>query len=347
MVSNLNKPTYGQSCSLARPLRLCRAPRRPPGRSSSSSTAPTSAALAPGQRHAISPSLSTLGAGVHHVAAVYSGDASYTPLASTVEATTVAPAPLLVVANDSPRLYGQPTFPLAASYSGFVNGDTPASLKTPTVLTAWGSPFSPVGTCTITAAGASSADYAIVYSPGTLHVLPTLAGATPLVLGEAAFVTTLYEEILGRMPDANGFTFWVRMLARGNQPQSVALAFWNSAEHRALLMSGHADDRAVHRPQQRAKRRTDCVRARPVGAGRSPGLGLLGSRRITANAFRPRRARRPIRPRRARQPSVHGDRGRPRRLAPGRAARNTRVSDVVEHVLHRTVYKAEVEEFNR
>ncbi len=152
----------------------------------------------------------------------------------------VTPAILAIRANDQARVYGQPNPLLTASYAGFVNGDTPASLTTPVVLTTVANPFSPVGTYAITAGGASSPDYAITFFPGTLAVTPLPAGASPTVLRWAAFTTTLYQEILGRNPDALGFTFWVQALDRGVSPATVAASFWNSREHVLLLATNRA-----------------------------------------------------------------------------------------------------------
>jgi hypothetical protein len=56
----------------------------------------------------------------------------------------------------------------------------------------------------------------------------------------AAFTTTLYQEVLGRNPDALGFTFWVQALDRGVSPATVAAAFWNSREHVLLLATNLA-----------------------------------------------------------------------------------------------------------
>ncbi|HEY2155467.1 MAG TPA: MBG domain-containing protein, partial [Isosphaeraceae bacterium] len=189
---------------------------------------------------AFSPSIATLGAGVHYVAAVYPGDANYAIIATPVLTETIARAPLLVVANASARVYGQPNFPLTASYYGFVNGDTPASLTSPAVVATLANQFSPVGTYGIAVAGATSPNYAITFLPGMLTVLPTPAGATRQGLADSAFVTTLYEEILGRIPDIAGFDFWVQTLARGVSEAAVASAFWNSREHVVLVASGRA-----------------------------------------------------------------------------------------------------------
>jgi hypothetical protein len=62
--------------------------------------------------------------------------------------------------------------PLSVYYSGFVKGDSAASLsRQPTVTTA-ASPLSPAGTYPIVAGGASSPNYAINYANGLLFVAP-------------------------------------------------------------------------------------------------------------------------------------------------------------------------------
>jgi filamentous hemagglutinin family protein len=84
---------------------------------------------------------------------------------------TVNPAPLTITANDASRLYGaaQPSF--SASYSGLVNGDNP-SVVTGLQLTTNATGGSNVGAYPITPSGASAANYAIAYTPGTLTVNP-------------------------------------------------------------------------------------------------------------------------------------------------------------------------------
>ena len=47
---------------------------------------------------------------------------------------TITPAPLSITADNKNTVYGAPLPALTASYSGFVNGDTPASLTTPVTL---------------------------------------------------------------------------------------------------------------------------------------------------------------------------------------------------------------------
>ena len=63
---------------------------------------------------------------------------------------------------------------LAVSYSGFVNGDTSASLTSPPVLSTTATAHSPVsaGPYAIIASGASDSDYSISYVTGALTVTP-------------------------------------------------------------------------------------------------------------------------------------------------------------------------------
>src|SRR5262249_45645780 len=59
---------------------------------------------------------------------------------------------------------------LTASYAGFVNGDTVASLATPPALSTSATAGSAVGTYAITAAGGASPNYTFTYVNGTLTV---------------------------------------------------------------------------------------------------------------------------------------------------------------------------------
>src|SRR5262249_2782507 len=58
-------------------------------------------------------------------------------------------------ADNQAKVYGQPTPPLTARFSGFVNGDTAASLTTPPVLSTTAADESVLGTYAITVSGAS------------------------------------------------------------------------------------------------------------------------------------------------------------------------------------------------
>jgi hypothetical protein len=184
---------------------------------------------------------STAGSHIGFYPVVASGLTSANYAITSVNGTlSVTPAVLAIRANDATRAFGQPNSLLTASYAGFVNGDTPASLKTPVLLVAAASQFSQVGAYAIAAWGASSPDYAIALILGKLAVTPPPAGVSAADQGWMAFATTLYQEILGRNPDAAGLASWVQALDLGASPVSVANTFWNSPEHLLLLATGRA-----------------------------------------------------------------------------------------------------------
>src|SRR5262249_35124615 len=83
---------------------------------------------------------------------------------------TVTAATLTITANDKSKVYGTANPALTVSYSGFVNGDTAASLTTPASVSTTATAGSGVGTYPIMASGAVSANYSISYVPGTLTI---------------------------------------------------------------------------------------------------------------------------------------------------------------------------------
>src|SRR5204863_362508 len=85
---------------------------------------------------------------------------------------TVTQAPLTITADNKTKLYGAPLPALTASYTGFVNGDTPAGPTPPTALVTTATAASHAGSYPLTAAGATSPDYTITFAPGTLTVTP-------------------------------------------------------------------------------------------------------------------------------------------------------------------------------
>ena len=85
---------------------------------------------------------------------------------------TINQASLTITANNASMFQGTAVPPLSVSYSGFVNGDSSASLsRQPTVSTP-ATPLSPAATYPIVVGGASSPNYAINYASGVLVVTP-------------------------------------------------------------------------------------------------------------------------------------------------------------------------------
>jgi VCBS repeat-containing protein len=119
------------------------------------------------------------GVGTYPITASGAASANSNYTISYVTGTlTVTPAVLTITANNETRAYGAANPALTVSYSGFVNGDTAASLATPPTPTTTATAASGVGTYPITATGAVSANYAISYVNGTLTVTPAMLTIT-------------------------------------------------------------------------------------------------------------------------------------------------------------------------
>jgi len=98
-------------------------------------------------------------------------------------------APLTVTGTSATIVYGSAVPAVATPvYTGFINGDTPASLTTRATCTTTATATSPVGTYPVTCTGASSPFYAIAYSNGTVTVqtapLTVTANAATVVTGQ-------------------------------------------------------------------------------------------------------------------------------------------------------------------
>ncbi len=81
-------------------------------------------------------------------------------------AVIAAPAPLTITAENKTMVQGTAVPTLTASYVGFINGDTPASLTTPVVLGTTATSASVPGSYPITATGATGSTYTITHVNG-------------------------------------------------------------------------------------------------------------------------------------------------------------------------------------
>jgi len=138
----------------------------------------------------------TLAAGATQVlTAVFTptDSASFQRMTNTVT-LNVQQAPLEITANNTNKVYGAANPVFTASYSGFVNGDTAASLGTPVSLVTTANSASPIGTYPITASGAVGTNYSIRYVAGALAVttapLEITANSTNKLYGAANPVFT-------------------------------------------------------------------------------------------------------------------------------------------------------------
>ena len=124
------------------------------------------------------PTLTTTATAASHVAgspytisASGAGDPDYS-ISYVAGALTVTPVPLTITANNQTKLYGAALPALAASYAGFVNGDSSASFSTAPTFSTTATAASPTGSYAITVGGAADADYTITYVSAALTINP-------------------------------------------------------------------------------------------------------------------------------------------------------------------------------
>ena len=178
-------------------------------------------------------------AGGYPITASGAVDGNYT-ITYAAGTLTITPAPLTITAANATASFGGAVPPLTANYAGLVAGDTPTSLTTPVHLATSATDNSPAGAYPITASGASSPNYTIHYVNGTLTVAPPVTPATAAARSAYGFVTTLYVEILGRMPEPLGFYYWTGRRLHGFSSRSIWLGIARSPERNNLEQEGRA-----------------------------------------------------------------------------------------------------------
>jgi Domain of unknown function (DUF4214) len=80
--------------------------------------------------------------------------------------------------------------------------------------------------------------YQSIDDAGVVSTIQTPVPCGPVLSPNQRFVSQLYQELLGRAPDAAGLADWDARLRGGATRQQAAAAFWNSAEHRGLQVDG-------------------------------------------------------------------------------------------------------------
>ncbi len=89
-----------------------------------------------------------------------------------IPASTVTPAPLTIIADDTTRPFGQANPAFTLTYSGFQNKETASALVAAPQGSTTATAASPAGDYPITVAGAEDSNYSFDYIPGTLKVTP-------------------------------------------------------------------------------------------------------------------------------------------------------------------------------
>ncbi|MBW4891691.1 cadherin-like beta sandwich domain-containing protein [Mucilaginibacter sp. HMF5004] len=100
--------------------------------------------------------------------------ANYTFAQASANSTafTITPATLNIAGTSTGKVYGAVNPALGVTYTGFVNGDSNASLTTQPTAVTTAVTGSVVGTYPITVSGAAGSNYTITYTAGTLTVSP-------------------------------------------------------------------------------------------------------------------------------------------------------------------------------
>ncbi len=164
----------------------------------------------------------------------------------SISVQVTPPAPLSITASSPTVTYGAAIPAIAPIYSGFVNGDTGASLThQPTCATTY-TPLSPVGSLPLTScSGAVDANYTISYVNGTVTVQPATPTVTQWPSASAiAYGQTLASSTLsGGSASVNGIivsgTFaWVTPSTTpgaGTPSESVTFAPMDTADYNSAL----------------------------------------------------------------------------------------------------------------
>lgn len=155
--------------------------------------------------YAYTPPLGTvLDAGTRQLSVVFTpaDPVNYLPGSASVS-IQVQPAPLSVIADNKSREYGAANPAFSFSYSGFVNGDGPASLSSQASATTVADTASLLGDYPIVPTGASGANYAVSHVNGTLTVFGNRPKVTqhPLsVIGIAGSNVSFTNIAIGTAP---------------------------------------------------------------------------------------------------------------------------------------------------
>ena len=137
--------------------------------------------------------ISNLAVGTHNdLTAAYSGDSNFAAATSPARLLIVTPAQLQVIAAGASRAYNQPNPAFLFSYSGFVNGDTNATIGGAPELTTTTTPNSPPGNypIAINVNSMSAPNYILIGVPATL----TVTQASITIGLSASPVSVMYGE---------------------------------------------------------------------------------------------------------------------------------------------------------
>lgn len=114
---------------------------------------------------------------------------------------------LTVTANDATIVYGQPLPDFSASYFGFVNGDTAASLDGTLSFTTSATHTSDAGTYPVMPGGIASTDYSITFTAGALTIARASQAISFAPLGNRSFGDAPFTVVATGGASGNDVTF--------------------------------------------------------------------------------------------------------------------------------------------
>lgn len=121
-----------------------------------------------------------LKAGTTTITASQAGNSTYYAAPSVSHTLTVSKKSLTVTAANQSKTYGQANPTLTFSYSGFITGESAASLTTAPTASTTASTGSSVGSYPITVAGGVSGNYSFNYVAGALTISPVALASTSI-----------------------------------------------------------------------------------------------------------------------------------------------------------------------
>ena len=257
LTSSAVAPVYGQSVTLTAAVRAANPSNGTPTGSVDFVDTTTGADLGtvPISNGLARLTTQSLAAAIHAITARYLGDGSFAfSLDTLIE--TVSKAPLTVTANNSTKIYGTPNPSLSVTFAGLADADTPSSLGGTLTFTTTATTSSPVGTYAITPSGLTSANYAVMFVPGTLTVT-LLPGSIYVLSSSAAGALT----VLGNA----SITIPGNLVVDSSNPTSAVSASGNAVVTATAVQvaGGVSADRKCPRGQDRHSRRN---RRSPGGA---------------------------------------------------------------------------------
>jgi MBG domain (YGX type) len=172
------------------------------------------------------------------------------PSADLKNATlTITPAPLTITALSTSGYASQPLPAFSVVYSGFVHGDTPASLAVAPSITTTATTASLPGAYPITPGGASSPNYQITYVPATLTLVLAPATVESVSLGKIRLnkrktvegIVLRFSEALDAATAQSISSYSLATVAKTtkqkSQPVALSTATYNSTAFTVTLLT--------------------------------------------------------------------------------------------------------------